>query len=93
MRDEIDFAARRERLAYKSRLINNTTKLCPTSSSRPKPLRAPLQPSAAEKRRRRPNLNPTEVALFEVLEVNGAAGDPMLINSKPRLEERTDYVR
>ena len=38
-------------------------------------------------------MNPTEVALFEVLEVNGAAGDPMLINSKPRLEERTDYVR
>ena len=26
-------------------------------------------------------MNPTEVALFEVLEVNGAAGDPMLINS------------
>ena len=38
-------------------------------------------------------MNPTEVALFEVPEVNGAAGDPMLINSKPRLEERTDYVR
>ena len=55
---EIDFAARRERLAYKSRLINNTTKLCVPSSSRPDQLRAPLLPSAAKKEAAKAQLEP-----------------------------------